>query len=376
MGRSTILCIPHPQPKSGAVLDKDRGEIEFSEEGCKITADRLDRARERYSCFDGKAFQLTEKELTVLRNEQVDIQSTLYGSAAVAKAVRAFKSSLRKDVSEGQIDEDERVINAPQDSDSSICTVKAKLLNAKMRSRVDETDSGVLGVQDVDKRTARNSVMSNKFMMYNITKRDSVKANEMKGINEEEEEEIDLQDISYVRKPNMARIIQEYDAIVNHPKYSLKQVVLSRRFHLYANRFANAQFHKTLYYPSLKQPRELMDPDFCTSCAASEGAVTEKTRTRRGHRFIITADTQFGILMDGFAMAYPNWSQEIEISRKCVQQINNMKGEERPLFVCVCGDLVDTESSFSGAIASWKKVMSGWESKCTFAPLSCGATHL
>lgn len=60
--------------------------------------------------------------------------------------------------------------------------------------------------------------------------------------------------------------------------------------------------------------------------------------------------------MDGFAMNNPNWAQEIEISRKCVEQINAMEGEDRPLFVCVCGDLVDTESSFSGAIASWKKV--------------------
>ena len=32
-----------------------------------------------------------------------------------------------------------------------------------------------------------------------------------------------------------------------------------------------------------------------------------------------------------------------------------------PTVAIVCGDLVDTESSFSGAIASWKKVMSGWE---------------
>ena len=32
----------------------------------------------------------------------------------------------------------------------------------------------------------------------------------------------------------------------------------------------------------------------------------------------------------------------------------------------VCGDLVDTESSFSGAIASWKKVMTGWERNLVF----------
>jgi hypothetical protein len=250
--------------------------------------------------------------------------------------------------------------------------VKAKLLNAKLRSRVDKTYSGVLGVQDEGKRTRMNTIIGNKFIMYNNMKRDSVKAihvngDDIIGSNEEETEEIDLQDVSYVRKPSMARIIQEYDAIANHPKYSLKQVVLSRRFHLYSNRFANAQFDRTLYYPTLKQPRELIDPAFCGTCAPAERVATEKTRTRQGHRFIITADTQFGILMDGFAMTYPNWSQEIEISRKCVHQINHMKGKERPLFVCVCGDLVDTESSFSGAIASWKKVMSGWESECIAA---------
>lgn len=69
-------------------------------------------------------------------------------------------------------------------------------------------------------------------------------------------------------------------------------------------------------------------------------------------------------------MAPPNWSSEIEISRKCVKQINSMTGNNRPLFVCVCGDLVDTESSFSGSIASWKKVMTGWERNLVFEQVS------
>ncbi|KAL7547685.1 hypothetical protein ACHAWF_010966 [Thalassiosira exigua] len=103
----------------------------------------------------------------------------------------------------------------------------------------------------------------------------------------------------------------------------------------------------------------------CGECKEPE-PVTEKQRTRPGHRFIVAADTQFGILMDGFAMARPNWSEEIEISRKCVAQINEMTDADRPLFVIVCGDLVDTESSFSGAIASWKKVMSGWQRNLVF----------
>jgi len=186
---------------------------------------------------------------------------------------------------------------------------------------------------------------------------------------DEDKKEIDVEDISYVRKPNMAQIVQQHEAMLNHPKYSLKQVVLSRRFQLYAHRFGNAQFQRTLVYPTLRQPNELYSSPWllkdtngrCGECN-NTGEITEKQRTRLGgHRFIIAADTQFGILMDGFAMERPSWSQEIEISRMCVEQINAMHGIKRPLYVCVCGDLVDTESSFSGAIASWKKVTSGWE---------------
>ena len=65
-------------------------------------------------------------------------------------------------------------------------------------------------------------------------------------------------------------------------------------------------------------------------------------------------------------MDNPSWGKEIELSRRAVAKINAMEGDERPLFVCVCGDLVDTESSFSRALASWKKVMSGWERNLIF----------
>ena len=80
--------------------------------------------------------------------------------------------------------------------------------------------------------------------------------------------------------------------------------------------------------------------------------------------------------MDGFPMELPNWSQEIEISRKCVAQINAMHGDKRPLYVSVCGGLVDTESSFSGAIASWKKIMSGWERNLVFEQRECVARYI
>jgi len=120
----------------------------------------------------------------------------------------------------------------------------------------------------------------------------------------------------------------------------------------YRNRFANAQINRTLNFPTLPQPKSDEDLD--------EDRTTEMARTRTSHRFIITADTQFGIFMDGYHMEFPNWQTEIDISRECVQTINSMKGDERPLYVCVCGDLIDTEGSFSNALASWKSVMKDW----------------
>jgi len=37
---------------------------------------------------------------------------------------------------------------------------------------------------------------------------------------DEEKEIMDLECVDYVRKPDMATIIEQYDAMANHPKYS------------------------------------------------------------------------------------------------------------------------------------------------------------
>jgi len=147
------------------------------------------------------------------------------------------------------------------------------------------------------------------------------------------------------RKTNTASTIRR--------KPLLATLVMTKKFMLYRHRFMNAQINRTYVFPTLPQPKSDEDLD--------EDRTTEMTRTRTSHRFIITADTQFGILMDGFNMKFPNWQTEIDISRECVQTINSMKGEKRPLYVCVCGDLIDTEGSFSNALASWKIVMKDWE---------------
>ena len=213
-------------------------------------------------------------------------------------------------------------------------TVKVQLMAAKFRSRLDHKNDGVLGVQKSDEyclpQQRMNSLRGDsKFMLYNkrmstralaiakgtstislFNKRKTTSLDDDTNINNESKEDMDVEDISYVRKPNLARIIEQYEALSNHPKYSLKQVVLSRRFHLYAHRFGNAQYQHTLVHPTLKQPSELYSCPWlmersqmtCMECKEEEDKVktTEKYRSRKGgHRFIIAADTQFGILMDG-----------------------------------------------------------------------------
>lgn len=56
------------------------------------------------------------------------------------------------------------------------------------------------------------------------------------------------------------------------------------------------------------------------------------------HRFVVCADTQFGITKHNL-----DWDAEIQYSNKAIDTINAM--DPRPAFVCMCGDLVDMEFS-------------------------------
>jgi len=56
------------------------------------------------------------------------------------------------------------------------------------------------------------------------------------------------------------------------------------------------------------------------------------------HRFVVCADTQFGITKHNL-----DWDVEIQYSNMAIDLINEMN--PRPAFVCVCGDLVDMEFS-------------------------------
>mmetsp|Transcript_4521 Transcript_4521/g.6601 ORF Transcript_4521/g.6601 Transcript_4521/m.6601 type:complete len:767 (+) Transcript_4521:108-2408(+) len=431
-------------------------DIEYKPEECEITQQRLDWARKnvvhrRTSCALGAEEkdnlmkeQQCIKSLFITGEFDEDDDAGEEEEKSSEEVIHNLGLGEIQESNEEEEEQEEEVVQLqetqvkcipppPQDKKKerskstkiALGNIKAKLMKLKLRSRLDFSNDGVLGVQseensdDADqvgslplmksvashrnrqqrssilappsappsrKRSSiilppthrrcsisssnyRGSVVDENFVKYNM----NMKLHMLKENDEDEEDEdreMDVECVDYVRKPDLANILEQYDAMTNHPKYSLKQVIMSRRFFLYAHRFANAQFQRTLVFPSLPQPPELYHgfddtkQMLCGECTK----VTEKQRTRpKGHRFIITADTQYGILMDGFAMNTPNWSQEIEISRKCVNQINAMQGDERPLFVCVCGDLVDTESSFSGAIASWKKVMKGWERNLVFA---------
>jgi hypothetical protein len=55
------------------------------------------------------------------------------------------------------------------------------------------------------------------------------------------------------------------------------------------------------------------------------------------HTFVVCADTQFGM-----TRMNKDWEAEKDYSRKAVQAINEL--QPRPLFCCVCGDLVDMTS--------------------------------
>jgi hypothetical protein len=56
------------------------------------------------------------------------------------------------------------------------------------------------------------------------------------------------------------------------------------------------------------------------------------------HRFVVCADTQFGITKHNV-----DWDAEIQYSNRAIDVINEM--DPRPAFVCMCGDLVDMEFS-------------------------------
>ena len=216
------------------------------------------------------------------------------------------------------------------------------------RARLSRNHDEAKGIIEVEVREGKKALKKARSSIIIPSRRLSMPPLHAKSLSA-----LDCCDCSHVRRPKLYNIVTKREN-------AWKNIVNSRKFKKYSYRYANAQVDRTLRHPTLCQP---VNDEFDAS--------TEMVQTRSRHRFIIGADTQFGIMMDGFAMEEPNWSKEIEISRLAVEKINAMgkkPGEEhkRPLFVCMCGDLVDTEASFDSAMASWKKVMADWERHLIF----------
>ena len=121
-------------------------------------------------------------------------------------------------------------------------------------------------------------------------------------------------------------------------------------------RFQHAQSNKTLNHPSLPQPdsddvvpfhantQKSVGLDGGGDSSVPSGAESDNQLTAQDNTtdedsfcFVVSADTQFGMTRNNL-----DWSEEIKYSKAAVAHINDM--EQRPLFCCVCGDLVHMTS--------------------------------
>lgn len=111
-------------------------------------------------------------------------------------------------------------------------------------------------------------------------------------------------------------------------------------------RFRDAQRHRTVIHPRLPQPEDDQD----------DGPTTKPTLPQ--HTFVVAADTQLGM-----ASQNENWDAETAYSQQAVQILNTL--QPRPLFCCMCGDLVDMRSSiFVGRPKAFSKDEIWTENEC------------
>jgi hypothetical protein len=98
-------------------------------------------------------------------------------------------------------------------------------------------------------------------------------------------------------------------------------------------RFTNSQKDRTLLHPSLPQPEN-----------NKLNVNVNVKKSHKEHSFVVCADTQFGMTERNVS-----WEKEKEYSEVAVDAINNL--QPRPLFCCVCGDLVDMTAMLSAGTA-------------------------
>lgn len=123
--------------------------------------------------------------------------------------------------------------------------------------------------------------------------------------------------------------------IVSHPESSLNDYN-DKQPRSSLLRFTSSQINRTLLHPSLPQPGQ---PD-------NQQATLNPNRNKNNdhHTFVLTADTQFGMTRRN-----RDWALEMEYSTQAIEAINALS--PRPLYCCVCGDLVDmTAQLFQGSL--------------------------
>jgi hypothetical protein len=105
-------------------------------------------------------------------------------------------------------------------------------------------------------------------------------------------------------------------------------------------KYREAQVGRTLVHRSLPQPSS-QDGDKASPPASPTKADDGEASIQAGggHTFVVCADSQLGM-----ASSNMEWETELEYSRKAIDFINGLS--PRPLFCCMCGDLVDMEHTF------------------------------
>lgn len=96
-------------------------------------------------------------------------------------------------------------------------------------------------------------------------------------------------------------------------------------------RFSELQKGRTLVHPTLS----------FSSKVAADVPTPQKTTSPplRPYTFVVCSDAQIGMTSGN-----REWETELEYSRQAIAYINSL--DPRPLFCCICGDMVDMEKSF------------------------------
>lgn len=87
-------------------------------------------------------------------------------------------------------------------------------------------------------------------------------------------------------------------------------------------RYSDSQNGRSLVHPLLPQPSP--------NCSDEK---SESVKHSPSHCFVVCADTQIGMTSGN-----KEWETELAYSREAIKMINNLN--PRPLFCCMCGDLV------------------------------------